>query len=82
MRSMTCCKTLNHRIMPGQSQWVLMTVLDPLETTATIKIEDNRPASPEITAKVLDRIDELARRAGLLPAPKIIDVDSRRRAAE
>jgi hypothetical protein len=47
---------------------------DPLETTATIKIEDNRPASPEITQKVLDRIDALARRAGLLPPPKIIDV--------
>lgn len=46
---------------------------DPLETTATIKIEDHRPPSPEITAKVLERIDELARRAGILPPPKVID---------
>ena len=39
----------------------------------TVKVEDHRPASPEITQKVLERIDELARRAGLLPSPQIID---------
>lgn len=48
---------------------------DPLETTATIKIEDHRPPSPEITAKVQERIDELARRAGLLPPPQTIEGD-------
>jgi hypothetical protein len=47
--------------------------LDPVQTLHTVKVEDHRPASPEITQKVLDRIDELARRAGLLPPPQIID---------
>ncbi len=51
--------------------------LDPVQTLHTVKVEDHRPASPEITQKVLDRIDELARRAGLLPAPQIIDGDCR-----
>jgi hypothetical protein len=51
--------------------------LDPLQTLHTVKVEDTRSASPEITQKVLDRIDELARRAGLLPAPKIIDGECR-----
>ena len=46
---------------------------DPLQTLHTVKVEDHRPASPEITAKVLERIDELARRAGILPPPKVID---------
>jgi hypothetical protein len=45
--------------------------LDPAQTLHTVKVEDHRPPSPEITAKVLERIDELARRAGLLPAPVI-----------
>ena len=44
---------------------------DPLQTLHTVKVEDHRPASPENIAKVLERIDELARRAGLLPAPVI-----------
>jgi hypothetical protein len=48
---------------------------DPLQTMHTVKVEDSRPASPEITARVLQRIDELARRAGLLPAPQTIDGD-------
>jgi hypothetical protein len=51
--------------------------LDPLQTLHTVKVEDSRLPSPEITQKVLDRIDELARRAGLLPAPQIIDGDCR-----
>ena len=46
---------------------------DPLQTLHTVRVEDTRPPSPEMTQKVLDRIDELARRAGLLPAPQIID---------
>ena len=46
---------------------------DPLQTMHTVKVEDHRPPSPEITQKVLDRIDDLARRAGLLPSPQIID---------
>ena len=45
--------------------------LDPMQTLHTVKVEDHRPASPENIAKVLERIDELARRAGLLPAPVI-----------
>jgi len=51
--------------------------LDPLQTLHTVRVEDTRPQSPEVTQKVLDRIDELARRAGLLPAPQIIDGDGR-----
>jgi hypothetical protein len=50
---------------------------DPLQTTHTVRVEDVRPPSPEITQKVLERIDELARRAGLLPAPTVIDGDCR-----
>ena len=49
--------------------------LDPAHTLHTVKVEDHRPASPEITAKVLERIDELARRAGLLPPPQTIEGD-------
>ncbi len=48
---------------------------DPLQTLHTVKVEDHRPPSPEITAKVLERIDELARRAGLLPPPQTIEAD-------
>ena len=51
--------------------------LDPLQTLHTVKVEDHRPASPEITERVLARIDELARRAGLLPSPQIIDGECR-----
>ena len=49
--------------------------LDPVQTLHTVKVEDHRPASPEITQKVLERIDELAHRAGLLPAPQTIEGD-------
>ena len=45
---------------------------DPLQTMHTVKVEDTRPPSPEFTQKVLQRIDELARRAGILPAPQIM----------
>jgi hypothetical protein len=44
---------------------------DPLATVHTVKVENHQIASPEITEKVLQRINELARRAGLLPAPVI-----------
>lgn len=50
---------------------------DPVATLTTLRIEDTRPPAPEITQKVLERIDELARRAGLLPAPRMIDGDCR-----
>ena len=50
---------------------------DPLQTLHTVRVEDTRPPSPEVTQNVLDRIDELARRAGILPAPQIIDGDCR-----
>lgn len=38
---------------------------DPIEQTATLKIEDTRGPTPEMTEKVLARIDELMRKAGL-----------------
>jgi hypothetical protein len=47
--------------------------IDPIETTHTLKIEDHRPPSAEVTQKVLDRIEELARRAGLHVLPPVID---------
>jgi hypothetical protein len=43
---------------------------DPLQTLHTVKVEDNRPPTPEAIERVLARIDQLARRAGLsLPPP-------------
>jgi hypothetical protein len=43
---------------------------DPLQTLHTVKVEDLRPPTPEAIERVLARIDELARRAGLsLPPP-------------
>jgi hypothetical protein len=46
--------------------------IDPVETAHTLKIEDNRPPAPAMTQKVLDRIEELMRLAGLpKPAPMI-----------
>jgi phage terminase small subunit len=43
----------------------------PVETTHTLKVEDNRPPSREAMERVLARIDELAVRAGvMLPAIK------------
>jgi hypothetical protein len=45
---------------------------DPLQTSHTMRIEDARPV-PFDTEAVLKRIDELAAKFGLLPAPKIID---------
>jgi hypothetical protein len=47
---------------------------DPLQTMHTVKVEDNRPPSPEMTEKVLKRIEELMQRVGLAPKPaQIID---------
>ena len=48
---------------------------DPLQTTHTVRVEDVRPPSIEVTERVLQRIEELARRAGLLPqaGAKLID---------
>lgn len=47
---------------------------DPLQTTHTVRVEDVRPPSMEATEKVLARIEELAKRAGLIaPAPPVID---------
>jgi hypothetical protein len=48
---------------------------DPLQTMHTVKVEDNRPPSIEATQAVLDRIEELMKRAGLAPPPKVIDAD-------
>lgn len=47
--------------------------VDPLETTHTVRVEDHRPPSIEVTQKVLDRIEELMRRAGLAPRAPVID---------
>jgi hypothetical protein len=43
--------------------------VDPIETTHTVKIEDYQPPTPEMTEKVLQRIEELMRSAGMLPKP-------------
>lgn len=47
--------------------------VDPLETTATLKIEDNRGPTPQMTERALARIEEMMQRAGLpaKPAPTI-----------
>jgi hypothetical protein len=47
----------------------------PQQTAHTVRIEDDRPAAFD-TATVLKRIDELAAKFGLLPAPKIIDCEA------
>jgi hypothetical protein len=49
---------------------------DPVQTTHTIKVEDNRPPSIEVTQAVLDRIEALMHRAGLAPPAKVIDGDA------
>jgi phage terminase small subunit len=47
--------------------------IDPLESRLAVTVEDNRPPSPEITQKVLDKIEQLMRQARLVskPAPTI-----------
>jgi hypothetical protein len=45
----------------------------PIETRHTVTVEDNRPPSPAAIEKVLARIEELARRAGIPVAPPTID---------
>jgi hypothetical protein len=51
---------------------------DPLQTIATLKIEDTRPPSVEATQAVLDRIEMLMQRAGLLPkSATVIEGDCR-----
>jgi hypothetical protein len=42
---------------------------DPLQTTHTVKIEDTRPPSPEITERVLARIEALMERFGMVAKP-------------
>jgi len=51
--------------------------IDPVETFHTVKVEDVRPPSIEATQKVLDRIEELARRAGLIRQAPVIDGECR-----
>jgi len=48
--------------------------VDPPEIKQTVAIEDHRQPTPEMTQKVLDRIDELMQRAGLPPPRRMIDV--------
>jgi hypothetical protein len=51
---------------------------DPLQTIATVRVEDTRPPSVEATQAVLDRIEMLMQRAGLLPkSAPVIDGDCR-----
>jgi hypothetical protein len=45
---------------------------DPLQTVATVKIEDTRPTE-QVTAAVLEKIEEIARRYNLRPPPQTID---------
>jgi len=40
--------------------------IDPVETSHIVNVGDVRPPSIEATQKVLDRIEKLARRAGLI----------------
>lgn len=47
--------------------------VDPLEHV--VKLTDDRPPSIEATAAVLDRMEQLARRAGLLLPPTTIDAE-------
>jgi hypothetical protein len=47
----------------------------PLQTTHTVRVEDTRPPSPEATQKVLDRIEELMKRAGLIKPAPVLDGD-------
>jgi hypothetical protein len=49
---------------------------DPPQTVTTLRVEDVRPPSPEITKQVLDRIEELMRRF-CVPPPKVIEADCR-----
>jgi hypothetical protein len=51
----------------------IMDRFDPLETTHTVKIEDNRPPSAEVTQAVLDRIEQLMLRVGLVKPAPVID---------
>jgi hypothetical protein len=46
---------------------------DPLQTVHTVRVEDVRPPSVEVTQAVLDRIEALMQRAGLAPPAKVID---------
>ena len=51
---------------------------DPLQTLHTVKVEDTRPPSVEATQAVLDRIEALMQRAGLLPkSAPVIDGECR-----
>jgi hypothetical protein len=51
---------------------------DPLQTVTTLKVEDSRPPSVEATQAVLDRIEMLMQRAGLLPkSAPVIDGECR-----
>jgi hypothetical protein len=48
--------------------------VDPPASVHTLKVErSNEPATPEQIERVLDRIEELARRFGLLPSPRVIE---------
>jgi hypothetical protein len=49
--------------------------VDPIETTHTVKIEDYRPPTAEMTAAVMARIAELARQAGLPSLPPPVDAE-------
>jgi hypothetical protein len=49
---------------------------DPMQTVHTVRVEDVRPPSVEVTQAVLDRIEALMHRAGLAPPAKVINGDA------
>jgi hypothetical protein len=51
---------------------MVLDCVDPIETTHTVKIEDYQPPTLEMTEKVLQRIEDLMRSAGMLPKPSPI----------
>jgi hypothetical protein len=67
-------RTKNHRDF-GRVAMAGVDRLAPIEATHTLRVEHiNEPVTPEALDRVLRRIDDLARRAGLLPVP-VIDAE-------
>jgi nucleotide-binding universal stress UspA family protein len=54
---------------------IVLDRIDPIETTHNVKVSDYRAPSIEVTEKVLARIAELARQAGVPALPPPIDAE-------
>jgi phage terminase small subunit len=54
---------------------MIMDRADPVTTISQVNVTDNRDATPMALEKVMARIEELARKAGVpaMPAPRVID---------